>query len=81
MTRPGLLTAIRKQSNYHQTAGLEVKHLLDNQFASKNTFYPYHSLMARFVLFAYFVAFENYPTISHFTTLIYITTFVSCKKL
>ncbi|CAB4031322.1 Hypothetical predicted protein, partial [Paramuricea clavata] len=47
ITRPRLLTAIRKLSNYHQTSGLEAKHSLDNTFASKNVYYPYHSLMAR----------------------------------
>jgi hypothetical protein len=48
ITRPRLITAVRKLSNYHQTSGLEAKHALDNLFASKNIFYPYHSLMARY---------------------------------
>ncbi|CAB4019318.1 Hypothetical predicted protein, partial [Paramuricea clavata] len=47
LTRPRLITAIRKLSQYHQTSGLEVKHSLDNQFASKNTYHSYHSLSAR----------------------------------
>ena len=49
LTRPRFISAIRKVSNYHQTSALEAKHSLDNQFAPKKTFYPYHSLMARFV--------------------------------
>ncbi|CAB4021741.1 Hypothetical predicted protein [Paramuricea clavata] len=43
LTRPRLITAIRKLSQYHQTSGLEAKHSLDNQFASKNTYHSYHS--------------------------------------
>ena len=49
LTRPRLVTAICKLSNYHQTSTLEAKHSLDNQFAPKKIYYPYHSLMARFV--------------------------------
>ncbi|CAB4020840.1 Hypothetical predicted protein [Paramuricea clavata] len=47
LTKPRLISAIRKLSNLHQTSSLESKHSLDNQFASKNVYYPYHSLMAR----------------------------------
>ncbi|CAB3996155.1 Hypothetical predicted protein [Paramuricea clavata] len=47
LTRPRLITAIRKLSDYHQTSSLEAKHALDNQFATKKIYYPYHSLMAR----------------------------------
>ena len=47
LTRPRLLTAIEKLSDYHQTSSLEAKHALDNQFASKKNYYPYHSLMVR----------------------------------
>lgn len=50
LTRPRLITAIRKLSDYRQTSSLEAKHALDNQFASKKIYYPYHSLMARFNL-------------------------------
>jgi hypothetical protein len=49
ISRPRLLVAIKKLSNYHQTSGLEAKHSLDNLFASKNVYYPYHSLMERYV--------------------------------
>ena len=49
ISRPRLLVAIRKLSNYHQTSGLEAKHSLDNLFASKNVYYSYHSLMARYI--------------------------------
>ncbi|CAB3997272.1 Hypothetical predicted protein [Paramuricea clavata] len=41
LTRPRLITAIRKLSNYHQTSGLEAKHAVDNQLASKNTYHSY----------------------------------------
>ena len=49
LTRPRLITAIRKLSDYHQTSSLEAKHALDNQFATKKIYYPYHSLMARYI--------------------------------
>lgn len=49
ITRPRLITAMRKLSKYHQTSGLEAKHSLDNLFAPKNTYFSYHSLSARFV--------------------------------
>ena len=51
LTRPRLLSAIRKLSDFHQTSSLEAKHALDDKFAAKNTYYPYHSLMARFEFF------------------------------
>lgn len=54
LTRPRLITEIRKLSNDHQTSTLEAKHALDNQFASKKTYYPYHSLMARYKTFSFF---------------------------
>ncbi|XP_028410291.1 uncharacterized protein LOC114532904 [Dendronephthya gigantea] len=47
LTRPRLISAIRKLSKYHQTSGLEAKHALDNLLASKNTYHSYHSLSAR----------------------------------
>ncbi|XP_028412060.1 uncharacterized protein LOC114534789 [Dendronephthya gigantea] len=47
LTKPRLITAIRKLSQYHQTSGLEAKHALDNTLASKNTYHSYHSLSAR----------------------------------
>ena len=47
LTRPRLITAIRKLSQYHQTSGLGAKHSLDNLLASKNTYHSYHSLSAR----------------------------------
>jgi hypothetical protein len=47
VTRPQLITAVRKLSQYHQTSGLEAKHALDNLLASKNTYHSYHSLSAR----------------------------------
>lgn len=50
ITRPRLIRAIRLMSQYHQTSGLEAKHSLDNVFAPKHTYYPYHSLCARFVI-------------------------------
>ena len=49
ITRSRLIAAIRKVSNFHQTSALEAKHSLDNQFAGKKVYYPYHSLMARYV--------------------------------
>ncbi|XP_046864217.1 uncharacterized protein LOC124458206 isoform X2 [Xenia sp. Carnegie-2017] len=47
ISRPRLISAVRKLSSHQQTSGLEAKHSLDNLFASKNTYYPYHSIMAR----------------------------------
>lgn len=47
LTKPQIISAIRKLSNLHQTSS-ESKHALDNHFASKNVYYPYHSLMARY---------------------------------
>ena len=44
LKRPRLIPAIRKLSDFHQTSSLESKHALDNQFAAKNTYYPYHSI-------------------------------------
>ena len=49
-TRPRLITAIRKLSQYHQTSTLEAKHAIDNLLASKNTYHSYHSLSARLVV-------------------------------
>ncbi|XP_028417287.1 uncharacterized protein LOC114541682 [Dendronephthya gigantea] len=46
LTRPRLIAAIRKLSQYHQTSGLEARHALDNLLASKNTYHSYHSLSA-----------------------------------
>ena len=40
LTRPRLITAIRKLSDYHQTSSLEAKHALDNQFATKKDILP-----------------------------------------
>ena len=52
VTRPRLITAIRKLSQYHQTSGLEAKHSLDNLLASKNIYFSYHSLSARLVIYS-----------------------------
>ena len=41
VTRPRLIAAIRKLSTFHQTSGLEAKHVLDNLFACKNTYFFY----------------------------------------
>ena len=40
LTRPRLIKAIRKLSDYHQTL-LEAKHALDNKFATKNIIYQF----------------------------------------
>ena len=40
LTKPQLIAAIRKLSQYHQTSGLEAKHALDNLFASKTPIIP-----------------------------------------
>ena len=44
VTRPRLIKAIRKLSQYFQTSGLEANHSLDNLLATKNTYYSHHSL-------------------------------------
>ena len=52
VTRPKLITDIRKLSQYHLTSGLEAKHSLDNLLASKNIYFSYHSLSARLVIYS-----------------------------
>lgn len=65
-------------SQYHQTSGLEAKHSLDNAFAPKDTYYPYHSLCARFVSHANAVICVICDTI-HMTMTAACLYFLTCR--